>query len=184
VQLYRGRDLDVVTQFEVVDPFSAVRGDLDRLGQAAVLLEAVEKVAQDREPNPALYHLLVGALRSLERADRTLLVAGFLLKLLAQEGVGPSYEACAGCGRSEDLAFFDAGAGGVRCLACGGGLPLPPGSLEALVAISEDRLREVIDLPRSPLTDAVERAAMLSFERHAERRLRAPQVLAEHARHR
>ena len=29
------------------------------------MLEAVDQVAQEREPNPALYRMLVGALRTL-----------------------------------------------------------------------------------------------------------------------
>ena len=179
IQLYRGRELDVVTQFEVIDPFSGIRGDLDRLGRAAMLLESIDRVGLEREPNAAHYHLLVGALRALERQDKPLLVAGFLLKLLAQEGVGPNYEQCMGCGNADDLAFFDAAGGGMRCRSCGGGLLLPAGALDVLVAISQDRLRQVIDLPVSPVTQSVERAAMLAFERHVERHLRSPHVHAE-----
>jgi hypothetical protein len=76
VQLYRGRELDTVTQVETVDSFSAIRHDLDRLGRAAILLEAIEAVTLEREPDPRLFALLLGGLRTLEAADRPLLVAG------------------------------------------------------------------------------------------------------------
>ncbi|HRA35346.1 MAG TPA: DNA repair protein RecO, partial [Acidimicrobiales bacterium] len=65
LQLYEGRELDIVTQAESIDHFRPIRDDLDRLGRAVTMLETVDQVAMEREPNPALYRMLLGALRSL-----------------------------------------------------------------------------------------------------------------------
>src|SRR5439155_4918512 len=89
LQLYEGRELDVVTQAEVIDHFRVVREDLDRLARATPLLEAVDHIAEEREPNPRLYQMLVGALRALAAADSPLLVPAFFWKLLALEGFQP-----------------------------------------------------------------------------------------------
>ena len=67
IQLYRGRgDLDTITQVETISRFVSLRDDPQRFARAEALLEAVEGVAQDREPDRALHVMLVKALATLE----------------------------------------------------------------------------------------------------------------------
>ena len=80
LQLYEGRELDIVTQAESVDHFRAIREDLDLLAGAQVMLEATDQVSQEREPDARLYQLLLGALRTLAGAGGTLVVPAFLLE--------------------------------------------------------------------------------------------------------
>ena len=80
LQLYEGRELDIVTQAESIDHFRAIRDDLDRLTRAVAMLEAVDQLAQEREPNPRLYQMLLGALRTLGRDSRSARGAGVLLE--------------------------------------------------------------------------------------------------------
>jgi len=68
LQCYKGRDLDIVTQAEMVESNRVLREEYALLTRAIPMLEAVDQVAQDREPNPALYRMLTGALRTLEVA--------------------------------------------------------------------------------------------------------------------
>jgi DNA repair protein RecO (recombination protein O) len=90
IQLYRGKgDLDTITQVETVDRFVSLRSDPDRFARAQALLEAVDQVAQDREPDPELHVMLVRGLRTLDQSDSPLVVAAFFLKLLDHEGVMP-----------------------------------------------------------------------------------------------
>ena len=90
LQLYEGRgDLDTVTQAETIDNFRAVREDLDRMTRATALLEAIDQLAQEREPSPRLYQMLVGALRSLSARNSPVLVPAFFWKLLSLEGFHP-----------------------------------------------------------------------------------------------
>ena len=56
--LYEGRELDMVTQAESIDHFRALRDDLGRLTRGIALLEAVDQLAQEREPNLRLYQML------------------------------------------------------------------------------------------------------------------------------
>jgi DNA repair protein RecO (recombination protein O) len=177
LQLYAGRgELDTITQAEAVDAMAATRSDLHRLSRAAVMLEVSDHASLDRQPNAALYHLLLGALRSLDRQDQPLVVAGFVLKLLVQEGVQPDLGHCAGCGRPDDLVTFDAAGGGVRCTRCRLGIPLPTEALAVMRAILAGRLRDVIGLPDSDVTRAVEHVALAAVEQHLERRVRSTGV--------
>ena len=57
VQLYRGKgELDTLTQVESIDRFPVLREDLELFARASSMLEAVEVVAQDREPNACLLY--------------------------------------------------------------------------------------------------------------------------------
>lgn len=180
LQLFAGRgELDTVTQAETVDGFTAIASDLPRLGRAAVMLEAAELATLDREPDAELYRLLLGALRALEAADRPVVLTGFLLKLLAHEGVQPALDRCVSCGSEDDLVAYDVGSGGVRCRGCRAGVPLAEGCLGIMRAVLAGRLRAVLDTPPSPATEAAERVALAATERFLERRLRAPGVAHE-----
>jgi DNA repair protein RecO (recombination protein O) len=176
VQLYRGRELDTVTQVVMVEPFAAIRGDLDRLARAAMLVEAVDAVTLDRENDPGLYRLLLGALRTLDQHDRPLLVAGCLFKLLMLEGVAPAVDRCVGCDATEGLVGFDLDTGGARCRACRAGTPLPPEGFRLLSLMLGGRMGAALNEPASPLTDVLERLAVRSVERHLDRRLRSATV--------
>ncbi len=71
VQLHEGRgELDIVTQAETIESHRRHVSDLSRMGHAAALLEAVDQIAQDREPIPRLHDMLVGGLRSWRTRTR------------------------------------------------------------------------------------------------------------------
>ena len=71
LSLYRGRELDIVTQAEVITPFRALREDYDRVVAGVAMLEAVDQVAQEREAAVRLYLLLVRALQALDGGPAT-----------------------------------------------------------------------------------------------------------------
>jgi DNA repair protein RecO (recombination protein O) len=178
--LYEGRELDVITQAEALDHFRAVREDLDRFARATSLLEAVDQVAQEREPDPRLYQMLVGALRSLAAADSPLLVPAFFWKLLALEGSQPVVDRCVGCGAEPpavDLVAFDIGEGGALCRGCRRGRPVSPGALAMVRRILGGQLAQVLQEPAGTVTAEVDHLATRSLEQHLERRLRSVGVL-------
>ena len=176
--LYQGRsDLDIVTQAETVDHFRAVREDLDRLGRATTLLEAVDQVAQEREPNTRLYQMLVGALRALAARDSPLLVPAFFWKLLALEGSQPVVDQCVNCGATDDLVAFDLGQGGVLCRSCRQGLPVSPEALALVQRILGGDLARVLEEPDGPAVHEVSALASHAMEYHLERRLRSLHTL-------
>ncbi len=177
IQLYEGRELDIVTQAESIDHFRAIRDDLDRLARAVTMLETVDQVALEREPNPALYKMLVGALRSLEEANRPLLVAGFHWKLLALEGFRPVVETCVMCEEDQDLVAFDPSEGGLLCSRHRRGTRVSPEAVELMRLILGGRLAVALEEPESPATHEVDHLATRVVEHHLERRLRSVGVL-------
>jgi DNA repair protein RecO (recombination protein O) len=172
LQLYEGRELDTVTQAETIDHFRPIREDLERVGRATALLEVVDQVAQEGEPNAALYRMLVGALRSLAAQSSPLLVAGFYWKLLSQEGFRPMLETCASCGSDGPFVAFDLAEGGVLCRSCRRGTPLSEDALALVRRILGGSLASALTEPPSPATVEVEALAVRAMEHHLERRLR------------
>jgi len=172
MQLYEGRELDNVTQAETIDHFRTIREDLERLGRAIALLEACDQVAQEGEPNPALYRMLLGALRSLDNHNSPVLVAGFYWKVLALEGFRPMLDACAGCGGEGPYVAFDLTEGGVLCRTCRRGLPISAEALVLLGRLLGGDLNSALLEDASAATAEVDALATRAMEHHLERRLR------------
>lgn len=177
LQLYKGRELDIVTQAESIDHFRTLREDLDRFGRASAMLEAVDQMAMEREENRALYRMLLGALRSLAAQDSPLVVAGFYWKLLAQEGFRPELDVCVSCGEEAELVAFDLHEGGTLCRVCRSGVPISPGALELMRGILGGQLAAALAAPPSPVTHEVDHLAMRAMEHHIERRLKSVGML-------
>ncbi|MGH9103886.1 MAG: DNA repair protein RecO, partial [Acidimicrobiales bacterium] len=174
---WEGRELDVVTQVEVLDHFRTVREDLDRIAAAMVMLESVDQVSQEGQSDPRLYRMLVGALRTLQEGCHTLLVPAFLWRLLAQQGAAPVLDRCVRCGSEGPLVAFEPAEGGALCRPCRQGYPISADALALLAQILGGRLADALAVPGSPATAEVELLATRSMEAHLERRLRSVDVL-------
>jgi DNA repair protein RecO (recombination protein O) len=173
LQLYEGRELDIVTQAESIDRFRAIRDDYDRFTRASAMLESVDQIAREDEPDAGLYRLLLGALRALDGGAGPLVVAGFFLKLLALEGFRPVLDRCAGCGVEGPLVAFDLNEGGALCRDCRKGSALSPEALGLMRLVLGGGLRRALDEPESAATRQVEALATEAVEHFLERRLRS-----------
>lgn len=116
-------DLVRVDHFDVVRPFARVRDALDRLGQTAWMAECVARLTADRDPNAALYGLLVRALRSVEAGVPPRRVAVvFGVRAIEALGHRLRIDACAACGARavprRGAVAVDVDAGGVLCPRC------------------------------------------------------------------
>jgi len=197
VQFYEGREpspasgqdrLDIVTQADSVDHFRAIREDLDRIARASAMLEAVDQMALDHEPNPRVYQMLLGALRALAAHNGPLVVPAFFWKLLALEGFRPVVDQCASCGRAQGsqpdrsvpptvLVAFDLETGGALCATCRRGRSISPEALHLMQQILGGQLGQALNEPPSPATHEVEHLATDALEHHLERRLRSISLL-------
>lgn len=183
VLLYRGRELDIVSQAESVEPLTPMLSSLDRatLGMAAV--EAVDQLSIEGEPDARLYKMLVGVLRSIAEQPTALTIPAFYWKLLAAAGLRPVLDACVHCGESGpevNLVAFDTNEGGTVCRACRSGVGISQGALTVMEEILGGRLREALSREESPITHEVAALATRSLEHHVERRLRAVAMFEVH----
>ena len=184
LQCYKGRELDIVTQAESLETHRPLREDYALFTHAIPMLEAVDQVAQDHEPNPALYRMLAGALRTLAERRSPLVTPAFFWKLLSLEGFHPMLDDCARCGGDgegddAELVAFDLEEGGVLCRACarGGGRPVSPEALELLRRMLGGALNGVLAERPNEATHEVEHLGIRALEHHGERRLRSTALL-------
>ena len=181
--LYRGRELDIVSQAEAVEPLSPMLSSLDRASQGLAALEAVDQMSLEREPNEALYRMLVGVLRTIGQRPSPLNVPAFYWKLLAREGFSPRLDACIRCGESgpaTQLVAFDLQEGGVLCRQCRSGQSISPAALDLLRDILGGRLVDALAQPESAATHEVANLATRALEFQIERRLRATAMFEAH----
>jgi DNA repair protein RecO (recombination protein O) len=181
-QCYRGRELDVVTQVETMEANRHLREEYALLTHAVSMLEATDQVAQEREPNAALYRMLTGALRTLGELRSPLVTPAFFWKLLSLEGVHPMLDGCARCGLdgdAVDLTAFDLDEGGTLCRPCarGAGRAVTPDALDLLRRMLGGGLNGVLAEAANPATHEVEFLGIRALEHHVERRLRSSALL-------
>ncbi len=180
--LYRGRELDIVSQAESVEPLAPMLSSLDRASQGMSVLEAADQLGLEREPNPQLYRMVVGVLRTIAERPAPLVVPAFYWKLLAAEGLRPALDACVRCGArgshrgdadGTPLVAFDLQEGGVLCRSCRSGVPISEAALDLMRAILGGRLNEALATPESAATHEVGVLATRALEHHIERRLKS-----------
>lgn len=183
VLLYRGRELDIVSQAESVEPLAPMLSSLDRASQGMAAIEAVDQLGLEREPNPRLYRMAVGVLRTIAERPAPLNVPAFYWKLLAAEGLEPQLDVCVRCGDGEpdtQLVAMDLNEGGMVCRACRSGTSVSPAALRIMRDILGGRLNEALALGESPATHEVGTMATRALEHHIERRLKAVAMFERH----
>lgn len=172
--LWRSRSgLDIVTQAEVVEPFREVREDLDRFSLGEVMLEAVDRVVQERERSHRTFTLLVDGLHALAVRGSPLILAGFLLRLSAIAGFAPSLRSCAEC--NAPASWFSPGQGGGVCSRCRSAEAeeVGIGVLELLHDVAREGAWMEINAEAAGIAA---RLARFYAEYHLERRLRSAET--------
>jgi DNA repair protein RecO (recombination protein O) len=188
--LYEGRgELATVTAAHTLDGHAALRASGPALGAAARACDAVLRLLDEAQPNPAAYNLLCRYLalldagepgsgchpasREVDGAAGMATALAFRLKLALAAGFSPELSSCARCGEVDDLRGFSGAAGGVVCGACErGGFEL---SHQAHAFMVEALGRPLADAPSASPRDLrqVERALGETLEHHAHVQLRA-----------
>lgn len=177
--LYEGRNLDTITQVSLVEPFHRIRADLDRVIAAGTMVEVADAVAQEDEPALRLFLLLHRGLKALDVVEpHPDVVTAFMLKAAAVVGVAPSLDACAACGRDQNLIRFSFSDGGVLCESCrtSGSYALRAGVTDYMARMAFADLAELPAFDPAMSRDAMG-VARRFLEYHLERRLESLAVL-------
>jgi len=118
--LYKGRDLDSVSQCEGREMFLHLREDLSKMAHASYICELVDEFTAEEDPNQRLFLLLLTSLHMLVEGDSEVVTRIFELKLMEALGYGPRLTSCVCCRRriEEQDIFFSAKMGGVVCSGC------------------------------------------------------------------
>ena len=114
--LAKGRNLDIITQAETIEPFLRMRSDLMRTSYAYYLAELVDRFSEDGDESPLVFRLFLESLRGLSNhGDPELLTRAFELGILALSGYRPELDRCLQCGDPVSHGTFSSAQGGVLC---------------------------------------------------------------------
>jgi DNA repair protein RecO (recombination protein O) len=140
-----------IDHFDVIHPFAGLREDLGRLGEAAWVVEVVARTTGERDRQPALFGLLLRALRALEATTRPARVAVcFGVRCLDLLGHRPRLDRCVECGREYPFARPAWAEGGVVCEGCRAGadtIPIAPATVAAFVRLRGLRWEQAVATP-------------------------------------
>jgi DNA repair protein RecO (recombination protein O) len=85
-----GKNLDLITEAEIIDTYNPIRRDLKRASLAYFFMEAIGRTLHEGEQNMEIYKLLIEYLNKLKIAKMLKrLRLDFILKLLTLEGFWP-----------------------------------------------------------------------------------------------
>jgi DNA repair protein RecO (recombination protein O) len=118
----KGRDLDIITQAETIDAYPELRQNLDRLGQAAYVIELVDRFGVEQTESQALYHLTTSTLERLDsESDTAAPLRYFQIRLLDLSGYRPELQRCVSCSEEAQPQdqYFSSDEGGLLCPKCG-----------------------------------------------------------------
>ena len=180
LQLYEGRNLDTITQAELLAPHARIRTDYAASAAASLMAEVVDHVAQEGERDHAVFLLLRSGLQALdaEPADPSIFVDAFLLRLASAVGFHVFTDACAVCRTPGEHVFLSVKAGGALCADCSptGTRAVDRAVIDAVALLA--RSGEWMALPVLARDQPAARATAASYarafaEHHLDRRFRA-----------
>lgn len=119
--LSRGREMDTLTESEVLNSFFALREDLQKAALAFYLAEVLNSLIPDGQPNYPIYRLFLESISLVARAKRRheLWVRAFEIRALSQLGFGPELYQCAQCTNPLSAEkYFQVELGGTVCREC------------------------------------------------------------------
>jgi DNA repair protein RecO (recombination protein O) len=182
LMLYRGRNLDTVTQADILHPFRRLREDFALFSAGEAMLEAADKVSEEHERNVRLFLLLKQGLGALENGptDPAAVAEAFLLRLLMLSGFAPALGGCAVCG-ARPAGRFSPSQGGAVCEDCRDrdARRASAEALQWLAGLAEGDLAAAGRNGVPPSTRGEGRALLYGFaEYHLERRMRSLPLLA------
>lgn len=180
-----GRDLDTISQSELLHPFRKVREDLEATSHAYYLAEVTDALVQPSDGAGRPFGLVLTAFQALEAgANPPLLAAHFLLHLLDALGYRPELVVCLACGRSVQpgVNFLSVGQGGTLCPECGpkqaGAQPIGVGPLKVMRYLQRTEPIGTAGLSlTTALVEQVDRSVRGFAEYQIDRSLRAPEFI-------
>lgn len=124
--LAKGRNLDIVTQASLIEPFKRLHSSEALIAYAGYFADLIDQFCAEEQENHRAYDLFVETLERLDQGlDPFVISAFFEFHLLSLMGFKPELHKCIECGRGiqqETNGFSPAG--GVLCPECRGNQPL------------------------------------------------------------
>ncbi len=173
LMVHAARGIDIVSQAETVEPFLALRGDLDRLGYAYYFAELVDRFVEEGIEQREIYELMLDALHWLETTRHLARTArSFEMQLLDALGYRPQLYVCVHSKEEllpEENFFTPEGGGMIRPQyrdAYRDAISVPVNALKVLRYLQSRRPAEIEQLSLSPQVESEVEAVLYYYLTH------------------
>lgn len=110
------KSMPTLSSADLLESNYALRSDLLLTSVGAYWMELANKLLEEREPDPFLYHLFIESFAKLqEKKDADILTRIIELAFLRKAGYQPVFDHCVDCGREEQLRHVSVIRGGMLC---------------------------------------------------------------------
>lgn len=119
--LYEGRNLDIVTQSECLEPFSLLHENIIAMTAAGYWSELIDSLVPEREYDSEIFRLALAGYHILCLNNNEITIRALEIKLLSLLGYSPYMSKCISCGKPIAQARqikFSINQGGVLCESC------------------------------------------------------------------
>ncbi len=189
LELYRGRNLDIITGAEIIDPHIPLRENHHKYICVQSMLELADKSLHDDQHVSNAFGALAASLTAMEGEVNSyeLMLAAFELKLCALVGYRPHLDHCMSCGCeiSGTPAILRLSEGGICCPSCSGptsaSVRLDPEMLELVRRIFKTSMADVGRIRMD--SQAARKLMRLSFsfsEYHLDRPIKSHRILEDY----
>ncbi len=153
------RELQFLSNAELVKAFSHLRDDLNRFSYASIVAEIIYRTQMPGEGNPRLFHTIISSFEGINSsANYRNYFNAFLIRFIEISGFHPKLRRCLKCGQppTGDYVYFDFDRGGYICEKCGGnkhsGLPVSVDGIKFILALREYPWQNIEKLTASKKT--------------------------------
>jgi len=179
-------DIFTISQCDLLEFFARAREDLEKLSQAAYMIELLDSVTTLGDKNADVFDLILNSLKMLngdaspKRVSRI-----FEIKLLSLMGLMPSLDQCANCGGAVDgTSKFSFINGGLVCKKCfnsdRNAVPILQGTVKFIEHIRSNSFEKVARIKvASEVGRELEHILRKFLDYHIERRLKTVAFLKD-----
>ena len=118
--LAEGRNLDIVTEAEIINCFFKIRNNLKSVNSSFYIGEVIDKLTEERQSHPEVFELLTQVLEKINTLPDDLVLPYFEINFLSAVGYQPELFKCVHCSKKIEPggSRFDLEGGGLACKSC------------------------------------------------------------------
>lgn len=179
----RNSALHLVSQCDLKENFNSIRGNLDKISAACVMLDLLDAIMPLEDPNEEIFSLIMNSLNMMSNyyhCDKIATI--YKVKLLSLSGFKPHFDSCISCNvKVMSQARFSVVLGGLLCHSClkkdAKARPVYRGTTATILHIEKNDLENNLRLGINPQIKRELNFILQSFiEFHLEKKLKSQKV--------